>query len=353
MSGYFFISMAVFFNGTFGVPFKYAASSMQLHPAIFQFYAAVGVFLSSWLSQCFLPLNSEVVDGASNSFEFVSFALIAGGLFVCSVFSAFQAFERLGLALAQGIIGGSAVLISFFWGVVVFGETPRRPSYAGSGLVLILAGVFGIAFCQNFAAYIDRQLWPSDSSRGVEEALLAPITDDKSNLEDASDRQEEGKNEKLSIWHWGVVWAFLTGSLGGSILVPLHYVGSAQQGLVFLPSFGCGAIIVSPLIVLAVCVSRGAWSFGLLRSLPQCHVRETMAWGVFSGVLWNINNVFAIAAIPLIGYSLAFPLSQCSIFVSGMWGIFLFKEIRGTAVGAFFAGSLVLTAGAVLLSLGA
>jgi glucose uptake protein GlcU len=43
---------------------------------------------------------------------------------------------------------------------------------------------------------------------------------------------------------------------------------------------------------------------------------------------------------------------QCALLVSGLWGIFFFKEIKGTlAITAFFASGAVLLVGAVVLGL--
>ena len=75
------------------------------------------------------------------------------------------------------------------------------------------------------------------------------------------------------------------------------------------------------------------------------------AWaGVCSGVLWNVGNGLSIAAIPRLGYAVAYPLLQCSLLVGGLWGVFCFGEIRGgPPIAAFFAASCVLIAGAGML----
>ena len=69
-----------------------------------------------------------------------------------------------------------------------------------------------------------------------------------------------------------------------------------------------------------------------------------------SGVLWNVGNGLSIAAIPRLGYAVAYPLLQCSLLVGGLWGVFCFGEIRGgPPIAAFFAASCVLIAGAGML----
>jgi glucose uptake protein GlcU len=70
------------------------------------------------------------------------------------------------------------------------------------------------------------------------------------------------------------------------------------------------------------------------------------------GFLWNICNVFALMAIPIVGYAIAYPIVQCAILVAGVWGVVVFKEISGNAVKVFFMSSILVLLGAVFLSLG-
>lgn len=51
--------------------------------------------------------------------------MVAGMLFVLAGLFSFLAIPELGLAIAQGVWGGSAVLVSFLWGAV--GPTKVRP----------------------------------------------------------------------------------------------------------------------------------------------------------------------------------------------------------------------------------
>ena len=72
--------------------------------------------------------------------------------------------------------------------------------------------------------------------------------------------------------------------------------------------------------------------------------------GVLSGAVWNTANASAIYGIQGMGYAVSYSLIQCASVVSGIWGIFLFKEIKGAAVVVFFVSTAVLVAGALLLA---
>ena len=106
------------FNGTFVAPFKTKrVSDLKLRPIIFQLYVACGVFASSWLALPFLQYNHIVADcpDAGTTLEFSLLGMLGGGLFIVSIVASFNAVELIGLALAQGIWGGVALLVSYLW----------------------------------------------------------------------------------------------------------------------------------------------------------------------------------------------------------------------------------------------
>lgn len=115
----------------------------------------------------------------------------------------------------------------------------------------------------------------------------------------------------------GILCALLVGLSGGSILVPLHYVPKSQAGLVFIPSFGLGCIVFSPMVCAVAYLYTGI--------MPDFQFKKTFLTGLLSGFVWNLSNVLSVVAIPNIGYAVAYPIMQCALLISGMWGIFLFK----------------------------
>ena len=56
---------------------------------------------------------------------------------------------------------------------------------------------------------------------------------------------------QIPVFIRGIFWSCVVGIFGGSILAPMHYIPQAKQSLVlFLPSFGLGALLTSPVLVL-------------------------------------------------------------------------------------------------------
>lgn len=74
--------------------------------------------------------------------------------------------------------------------------------------------------------------------------------------------------------------------------------------------------------------------------------------GLISGTIWNIGNICSVYANYGISFAVAQPMLQCALLVSGLLGIFVFKEIKGAAyIITFFFFALVLLAGAGLLGI--
>jgi len=72
--------------------------------------------------------------------------------------------------------------------------------------------------------------------------------------------------------------------------------------------------------------------------------------GLASGLIWNIGNACSIFATLFLGLSCGYPLSHTGIFMSGVWGILLFHEIKGNkSIGLFIFSALIVVGGAALL----
>jgi len=343
--GYLVAILSAFFNGSFASPFNFPqVKRCALHPVLFQLYVSIGVFLSSWLALAFLKYNKSLTGADDGpSFPFPLLGMLGGALFVLSVAFSFAAIPNIGLAMAQGIWGGTAIIVAFIWGVAAFGNEIVTPGLAGAAIVLLLSGVVGIAFCKNIAAY----LFGEDFEQKEQEPLAANAKDYKGVPEDDVEhlnmRDKDTPPNEVRKWMTGVLCAIAVGLAGGSTLVPLNYVPKDLGGLGFLPAFGCGAMITSPLICLF-------W-IAYTREIPALHIKETLWVGILSGTLWNLGNVCSIIAIPALSYSVAYPILQCALFVAGLWGIFVFREISGRAIIVFFVAGLILILGAICLAL--
>lgn len=287
-----------------------------------------------------LPLNRRVADDdeVGTSFAFSYLGIVAGGLLVVALGASFLAIDKIGVAMAQGVFGGTAIMVSYLWGVVVFQEKVNNIPLSIFGLLMLIVGVVGIALNKSLTARLSA--W-----RGKELNLLPndSISDSYSEFDivtpqNISQHQVQSEKDRLLT---GILWAILVGLSGGSILAPSHYADPDVRGFAFIPSFGLGVIIISPLLSVA-------W-FCLENCVPPLHL-STLPMGLLSGLLWNASNICAIIAIPILGYGVAYPILQCALFVAGIWGIIVFKEIKGEEIILFFSSGGILIAGAVCVA---
>lgn len=348
--GYLAAVLSAVFNGSFTSPYKIeSVAQYDLHPILFTQYVSIGAFLSSLLIIPLLPYNKyitsfdddDVEDDVATKFVLSWLGLIAGALLVIALGASFLAIEKIGVALAQGTFGGTAIIVSYIWGTVIFGESPSNVALSVIGLIILIIGVMCIALTKN----ITTRIFPPNGGEGSGEALLKADDPERqystleSKANDALSAPLVPPNNQLI----GIAWALLVGLSGGSILAPSHFTEPKESGLAFIPSFGFGAMIASPILTLC-------W-FGLYERQSPVWNLQCLPVGIFSGTLWNISNALAVVAIPELGYSVAYPILQCALFIAGIWGIILFKEINGPEIGIFFASGFILIIGAVMIAL--
>jgi len=160
----------------------------------------------------------------------------------------------------------------------------------------------------------------------------------------------------------GLVAAVFNGVWGGSVMVPMHYAPDNVGGVGFVISFAIGASIITLLLWI------GRFSFLLYRSrndgdgntisfrkayssLPSLHLRIMWLPGGIAGLLWSIGNLCSMVSVQYLGEGVGYSVTQSSMLVSGLWGIFYFREVRGCAPRLKWLGaSLVTLLGILMLS---
>ena len=348
-AGFIIALLAAFFNGSFLVAFKQkSVQELNLHNFVFVFYFTSGVLLSSILLIAALPLNPVAVPDSGTSLVFVPLGFVGGLILVTSITFNFMSVSFIGIALAQGIFSGVGIIVSFLWGVVVFDENPNNAGEAIGGVIVLVVGIFIVANCHELEAYV----WQKFDAKSAIEVHLVSESQRQSDLELSTVHDEhvetvtnKSPTSNKNNTTLGIIYALATGLAGGTILVPLHFVPALQSGFVFIPSFGVGTFVGSTFLLLITYIHDGY-------KLPALHVKQAAIYGILSGVIWNLNNILTVIAIPILGFALAFPLVQLAILVGGTWGIFLFGEIKGRTIFYFYGAGILVVVGAILLSLG-
>lgn len=297
-------------------------------PIVFNTYVCYGVFLSGLVVLPFMHLADQDIG-------FTGYGFLAGCLFVMATLFSFLAIPEVGLAIGQAVWSGSAVMVAFLWGSVG-PEAVRKPTQSIGGsigaVVCLLTGIFGIIYSQGL------------STAGAAPASAPLLAGGKKGLAEGAE-QETPRTGNRGL---GLMYASLVGGFGGSILVPLSYVDDERLNKIgFLPSFGLGCFVLGTLVAVG--------KYGLIdKRMPALDITASLAPALASGLVWNLGNtasIYAMAGENGLSYGVAYPLMQCALFVSGLWGIFVFKEItRPLAIAVFFGFGAILLGGAVLLA---
>ena len=124
-----------------------------------------------------------------------------------------------------------------------------------------------------------------------------------------------------------------------------------------LVTTGVSPFVVSLAMVVGVFLAR--WSVPALihgTSYIGADLRQAphlVVWGVLAGCLWAVANTLTIFAVRDVGLSIAFPLWNSNSLLGILWGIVLFKELRGAdwrRWAGVLGGALLMFAGATALA---
>ena len=136
----------------------------------------------------------------------------------------------------------------------------------------------------------------------------------------------------LTKYQLGVLAAINNGLLAGSILMPLKCAGPSHQGLQFVISQGIGALTATLTFWLARFIYSSFIEGSLLdgyNTLPPFHVKDMAVPGCLAGSLWSIGNIAGIMAVTTLGLGVGQSVIQASMLISGLWGLFYYREVTG------------------------
>jgi glucose uptake protein GlcU len=155
----------------------------------------------------------------------------------------------------------------------------------------------------------------------------------------------------------GILGAVVNGSWGGCNMIPLHYAmrDHGLSGADYVISFGTGALLVNSIMWIMLFLyhlhQRKGDFAEAVEALPKFQIRELGMPGLMAGVLYSIGNFASILAVAYLGQGTGFSFCQMQLFVSGMWGIFVFHEITGRDIIAkWFFSAMVAVSGIIWLS---
>jgi len=216
--GYITAILAVIFFGSFNIPLKAERTQKaKPDPMIFQIYMNIAIFASSWLV---LSYNDLVLT---------PWGVLSAALWVSASILSIFAINMAGLAVSQGIWAGFTIIVSFFWGAVIFEQPLGNVGLSIVGLIMLVLGITGMSIAGSDLLVRTRHSEESQSLSLSESPLQqVPIISTKRKI-------------------FGYFCAALLAIPNGSMLAPIHYSPDYIQGVNFLVSFGIGVLAVTPL----------------------------------------------------------------------------------------------------------
>jgi glucose uptake protein GlcU len=380
---------AVFIFGTFGVLIKTkAVQDAAVHSLVFQLYYAAGVVtacISLW----------------AISREPLCISPWGGAFAVCwigSQFFAYSAISSIGYAVGPAVWGGVTIVVSFTWGCFVFEDPVQSIVGSAFALLVLVLGICLAASTQSSfpkalaewctAAYgsCQRKAGPkakakagrirslstpaeiglssSQSSPSLNRSLIQSPGGSPSKRYAGDKRTDvallvltaDGRRHVIR----GTIAAMLSGLFNGSMTVGLRCFpdkcpamgvlnqawgqcdGLSSPPMAFLPSCAVACGVMVPLFFIAF--------FGMANvTTLNYRFADVAVPGFLTGCFWAMGNFAAFFSTMHLGMTIGYPLTQTCIIVSGLWGIFYYKEIRGRpAIGLFFVSTAVILIGAGL-----
>lgn len=242
-------------------------------------------------------------QGAVGELSVAAFGLtvLGGVIWAFGGLCAFTGTNKLGIAMAFGIWAPLNIIVSLIWGALLFHEFVEISTgtifVLMAAIVTILVGVLLIIF--------------------------------------AKGRDEGGPAQNaLGLGLLGAVGA---GILWGSYFIPVKYSGASPWAGAF--PLALGMAIGGVLLAL---LSRQSWQ---LRA-PGDYVRASL-----TGVLWSVGNYGVLLLIDVIGAGRGFTISQLSVVISALIGIYWLHEPppNTRAARLTLIGCLLATAGGIML----
>jgi glucose uptake protein len=227
---------------------------------------------------------------AGFALSFSNIGIATGMVWTVASISSMFAIRKLGLGKAAATWMSISVLVSFLCGILLLSEQLNLLIIGVTGIILMISGVACVSLSR------------------------------------------DGDSKKS-----GFALTLVSGLIFGVHLVPMRMAGITPSEMLFPMSLG---IFFGSSMALAARMAYGKY--------------ERMKFengGLFSGIIWSVANFFSLMAIANVGLSIGFPLSQMSLLVATIWGVFYFREAKGKSQKIrILAGALLMLFGVFALA---
>lgn len=300
--------------GSYAVPLKVTGPRGH-HPLSFNVGAGLGFALFGWVLTLVSDPTSIVIT-ASKYGSLLWAPAAVGFLLMVGLAFGFTAIGNIGMARAIGVwnmcgIGGALIAVLFF------GEMRAAPGWA---IALLLVGgaviVIGGLIC-GWSSII--QARASGESAGT-----------------------AGAKAKAGFIQAAIAAVFFSVFLVPCIAAPEFSAGYPNAWIAW---GGIGAIVGA--LVSGFLFMGGR--FGTTLRVPG----SFWLGAILGGAIWTAGYTLLNLAMPVTGLAVGFPIALSNTIISALWGIFVFKELKGAPRAAFaytWIGAIVVVIGVTIVS---
>lgn len=269
-----------------------------------------------------------------------------------------------GLAIAVGTWASIMIMVNFVFGILVFREPVHDVWGTLASFMLLIIGLVGMS---KYSA-------PPPKAQATEAAEAGAVTtttevDSKSPLEDPLTVETDTEMGKEHDAHFvlfglpltkrqcGILGAAMNGVFTGGSLIPLHYAKEeGYGGANYILSMAAGAFFSNCLLWVLFfafnMITNQRSLEATFQSMPRLYFSQLWRPGFLAGVLLSFAMFGSIIAVTFLGQGVGNSLVQTKILVSGLWGIFYYKEISGTStILKWFLSAAVAVIAIIWLSL--
>lgn len=294
--------------------------------------------------------------------EFYALPLLGGFLWSTGNNTVVPIIQTIGIGL--GMIFWNAIGLITGWATGRFGlfgltkEVPSNKILNYLGVLFVLLSTFFYLMVQ-----------PVDNSKSDEDEGTNSGPDERTNLLDSTNEStntaslEQSQKQNASTESdsfiarmstmkkriLGISLSVFAGLLYGEAFSPIVYIrnnykGASQNSMDYLFSFYTG-ILVTSLIYFTI--------YAIYKKNKPILYSQLVLPGLASGIMWGLANICYFNANNVLSQAIIFPISNSGPpIVANLWGVFLYKEIKGTKNFLFLLGGFaVALSGAVMSGL--
>jgi glucose uptake protein len=254
---------------------------------------ALGIFLSSILVGLtlgtFFGPRTFIVGLQAADRSTLLYAVAAGALWNCGNVLLMFGVSLVGIAVAFPISIGLALIVGVAASYFVM---PRgNPTMLSVGVLLVFVAIILNSFAYRAAAKSKQK----PAAAGLSVCLLAGVL-----FSGFGPLVGKALSAPIPLGPYGVTFCFTLGALITTLPIMTYFMRHPLQG--------------SPL----------SWS-DYRRGMARQHTA-----GFLGGFFWTLGTTFTFVPASMVGIALAYAIGQANPLIAALWGVFVWREFKGT-----------------------